>query len=86
MPKRHKAILDRLQNLLVGLDFRARERFFARDDGREGVGVEDLPRAFVGCDGEFLVCGVGEPCGVDDGEVGGAGGADGDVAAGEGRD
>lgn len=76
-----EALADEGEDLVVGAHGRAGEVFRPDQDGRHGLGGEELPDALVAGDGDGDVGRVGEPVGVDDGRVGGVGGGDVDGSA-----
>ena len=75
------ALPDEIEDVGIGLDGGAGQ--LLGPDGDVCHVCEDLPRAFEGRDGDLHVCGVGEPVGADNGQVGRVGGSDGDVAVGQ---
>ena len=79
MPHRHQYTLDETQDLRVGAHVGAGE--VLRAEGHVAHGAPDVAHALDRRHRDFLVGGVREPGGVHDGQVGGVGAGDGDVAS-----
>lgn len=86
VPQSHDVVLNELENLVIRLHVLSGVVLLADHDGCHGLALEGRAHALEHGNCDLLVGRIAEPVRVDDGQVGGVRGLQGDVTARKGRD